>query len=198
MRAFVRVTVIGGLLCGLLVLGCKKQEAAPAEAAPAETAPAKQASNVPPSDEHNIVNLALASKDHTTLVAALKAADYVAAVGNTGPITVFAPTNDAFAKLPEGTVENLVKPENVDTLRQILKYHVIQSGLKPEWLKDGQLISMQATKKDSRGISVPVRATVHLKDGKLSSINDANIIARIEASNGVLYIIDTVLLPPEK
>ena len=188
MRGFVRITVIGGLLCGLLVLGCKKQEAAaPVEPAPAEAAPAKQASNVPPLHENNIVSIALGSKDHTTLVAALKAADYVTSVAASGPLTVFAPTNDAFAKLPEGTVENLVKPENVATLREILKYHVTTSAIQPEWFKEGQTLSMANGKK----------ATEHV-NGEELSLNDAKIIARIPAENGMLYIIDTVLLPPEE
>ena len=100
MRGFVKITVIGGLLCGLLVLGCKKQEAAPAEAAPAEAAPVAEASNIPPLHENNIVSIAIGSKDHTTLVAALKAADYVTSVAASGPLTVFAPTNDAFREAP--------------------------------------------------------------------------------------------------
>jgi uncharacterized surface protein with fasciclin (FAS1) repeats len=188
MRGFVKITVIGGLLCGLVVLGCKKQEAAPAEAAPAEEVVVVEASNVPPLHENNIVSIAVGSKDHTTLVAALKAADYVTSVAASGPLTVFAPTNDAFAKLPEGTVENLVKPESVDTLREILKYHVTTSAIQPDWLKDGQKLWMANGGK----------TTVHLKDGELVSINDAKILAQIPAENGMLYIIDTVLLPPEK
>jgi len=188
MRGFVRITVVGGLLCGLLVLGCKKQEAAPAEEVAAEEVVVVEASNVPPLHENNIVSIAVGSKDHTTLVAALKAADYVTSVAASGPLTVFAPTNAAFDKLPEGTVENLVKPENVDTLREILKYHVTTSAIQPDWLKDGQKLWMANGGK----------TTVHLKDGKLVSINDANITAEIPAENGMLYIIDTVLLPPEK
>jgi uncharacterized surface protein with fasciclin (FAS1) repeats len=187
MRGFVKITVIGGLLCGLLVLGCKKQEAAPAELAPAEAAPAKEASNVPPLHENNIVSIALGSKDHTTLVAALKAADYVTSVAASGPLTVFAPTNDAFAKLPEGTVEDLVKPENVTTLREILKYHVTTSAVQPEWFKEGQALSMANGKK----------ATMHVNGDDLS-LNDAKIIARVPAENGMLYVVDTVLLPPEE
>jgi uncharacterized surface protein with fasciclin (FAS1) repeats len=187
MRGFVRITVIGGLLCGLLVLGCKKQEAAPAEAAPAEAAPAKEASNIPPLNENNIVSIAVGSKDHTTLVAAIKAADYVTSVAASGPLTVFAPTNDAFAKLPEGTVENLVKPENVATLRNILQYHVTTSALQLEWFKDGQTVSMANGK----------RTTMNVKDGKVT-VNGANILATIPAENGIVYVVDAVLLPPEE
>jgi len=182
-----RTTVIGGLLCGLLVLGCKKQEAAPVEVAPPTAAPAKEASNIPPLDPNNIVSIAVASKDHTTLVAAIKAADYVTSVAASGPLTVFAPTDAAFAKLPEGTVENLVKPENVATLRDILQYHVTTSALQLDWLKDGQTLAMADGKK----------TTVGMKDGKVT-INGANIIATIPAENGIVYVIDTVLLPPEE
>ena len=188
MTGFVRISVVGGLLCGLLVLGCKKaEEAAPAGAAPAEAAPAQEASNVPPRHENNIVSIALGSKDHTTLVAALQTADYVTSVAASGPLTVFAPTNAAFAKLPEGTVENLVKPENVATLREILKYHVTTSAIQPEWFKEGRTLSMANGK----------RTTEHV-NGEELSINDAKIIARIPAENGMLYVIDTVLLPPEE
>jgi uncharacterized surface protein with fasciclin (FAS1) repeats len=186
MRGFVKITVIGGLLCGLLVLGCKKQEAAPAEPA-AEAAPAKEASNIPPLNENNIVSIAIGSKDHTTLVAAIKAADYVTSVAASGPLTVFAPTNAAFEALPEGTVETLVKPENVATLRNILQYHVTTSALQPEWFKDGQIVAMANGKKTTMGV----------KDGKVT-INGANIVASIPASNGIVHVVDAVLLPPEE
>jgi uncharacterized surface protein with fasciclin (FAS1) repeats len=187
MRGFWRVMAIGTLACGLLVIGCKKQEAAPAEPAAAPAAPAKEASNIPPLNENNIVSIAIRSEDHTTLVAAIKAADYVTSVAASGPLTVFAPTNDAFAKLPEGTVENLVKPENVATLRQILQYHVTTSALDKTWLKDGQSLSMANGKK--------TKITV---DGDTVKINDATIIASVPASNGIVHVVDTVLLPPEE
>lgn len=186
MRGFVRIALVSGVVCGLLVIGCKKQEAAPAAPAPAAAAPAKEASNVPPLNENNIVSIAIGSKDHTTLVAALKAADYVTSVAASGPLTVFAPTNAAFAKLPEGTVENLVKPENVETLREILKYHVTTSAVQTSWFKDGQTMGMANGKK----------TTMHV-NGEELSVNDAKIIATIPASNGIVHVVDTVLLPPE-
>ena len=186
MRGFAKIMVIGAALCGLLVFGCKKQEAAPAAPA-AAPAPAKEASNIPPLNENNIVSIALRSEDHTTLVAAIKAADYVTSVAASGPLTVFAPTNAAFGKLPEGTVENLVKPENVETLRQILQYHVTTSALDKQWLKDGQTLGMANGKK----------TTVHV-EGDTVKINDATIVASIPASNGILHVVDTVLLPPEE
>jgi uncharacterized surface protein with fasciclin (FAS1) repeats len=179
--------VMGALACALFVFGCKKQEAAPPAPEPTQAAPAEEASNIPPLDENNIVSIALRSDDHTTLVAAIKAADYVTSVAASGPLTVFAPTNEAFAKLPEGTVENLVKPENVNQLRQILQYHVTTSALDREWLKDGQKLAMANGKK----------TTIHV-DGDTVKINDAIIVASVPASNGMLHVIDTVLLPPEE
>ncbi len=187
MRGFSKVIVAGALVCGLLALGCKKQEAAPAAPEPAEAAPVKEVSNIPPLNENNIVSIAVGSEDHTTLVAAIKAADYVTSVAASGPLTVFAPTNDAFAKLPEGTVENLVKPENIPTLRKILQYHVTTSALDKEWLKDGQTLGMANGKK----------TTVHV-EGETIKINDATILASIPASNGIVHVVDTVLLPPEE
>jgi uncharacterized surface protein with fasciclin (FAS1) repeats len=171
------------VLSGLILFGCEKQEAAAPGALAIGT---NEVSNLPPLHETNIVSLAIASKDHTTLVTALKAADYVTSVAASGPLTVFAPTNAAFDKLPEGTVENLLKPENVDQLRNILKYHVTTSALAIDSFKDGQIVGMVNGKK----------VTMHVKDGKVS-INDANIIASIPAENGMLHIIDVVLLPPE-
>lgn len=188
MRGLWTVTALGGLVLGLLVLGCKKQEAAPAAPAPEPAAePAKEASNIPPLHENNIVSIASRSEDHTTLVAAIKAADYVTSVAASGPLTVFAPTNAAFDKLPAGTVEDLLKPENVATLRNILQYHVTTSALQADSFKDGQIVSMANGKK----------TTMHVTDEGVS-INDAKITASIPASNGMLHVVDTVLLPPEE
>jgi uncharacterized surface protein with fasciclin (FAS1) repeats len=144
-----------------------------------------QASNLPPLDPKNIVSIASGSKDHTTLVTALKAADYVPSVSNAGPLTVFAPTNAAFDALPAGTVEGLTKPERKDELREVLKYHVTTSVYETKDMKDGDTLSM------ANGI----KAKLHVKDGKVR-INDANIVASIRASNGIVHVIDRVLTAP--
>jgi len=136
-------------------------------------------------EPNNIVSIALGSEDHTTLVAAIQAAEYVTSVAASGPLTVFAPVNAAFDALPEGTVEGLLKPEAADDLREILKYHVTTSGLDTPSFRDGQVISMANGKKVTMGV----------KDGKYT-INGANIIATIKASNGMLHIIEAVLRPP--
>ena len=133
----------------------------------------------------NVVKVAISSKDHSTLVTAVQAADLVNALSNNGPFTVFAPTNAAFAALPSGTVEGLLKPEKKDALTDILQYHVFVGVLNLENLHEGQVIGMV-----NGG-----NATIHIKDGKYR-INDANIIASIPASNGIVHVIDKVILPP--
>jgi len=135
----------------------------------------------------NVVKVAVNSKDHTTLVAAVKAADLVNALSNNGPFTVFAPTNAAFDALPAGTVDGLLKPEKKDALADILQYHVYVGVLKTENLQDGQVLGMV-----NGG-----NATIHIKDGKYM-INDANIIASVPASNGIVHVIDKVILPNAK
>jgi len=139
----------------------------------------------PPLDPNNIVSIAAASKDHTTLVTALKAADYVRSVANPGPLTVFAPTNAAFAKLPAGTVESLLEPDKQADLKEIIKYHATTSVYDVAALKDGMHLAMANGKK----------VIVSVMDGKVK-INDANIIASVRASNGIVHVIDAVLLPP--
>ena len=135
----------------------------------------------------NVVQVAINSKDHTTLVAAVKAAELVGVLSNPGPFTVFAPTNSAFEKLPAGTVENLLKPENKEALQNILEFHVFVGVLKPTMLKDGAEFGQ------SNGDHVQVS----VKNGK-TTINGANLLATVPAANGIVHVIDAVLLPPEK
>ena len=133
----------------------------------------------------NVVKVAIGSKDHTTLVKAVQAADLVNALSNNGPFTVFAPTNAAFDALPAGTLDGLLKPEKKDALTDILQYHVTLAVLTLENLSDGQVLGMV-----NGG-----NATIHIKDGKYM-INDANIVASVPASNGIVHVIDKVILPP--
>src|SRR6187200_965862 len=116
--------------------------------------------------QKDVVKVAVGSKDHTTLVTALKAAEYVDVLSNAGPFTVFAPTNAAFDKLPAGTVEGLLKPEKKADLRNILEYHVYVGVLKPEMLQDGQ----------SFGQANGDNIKIEVKDGKIT-VNGANVIA---------------------
>jgi len=133
----------------------------------------------------NIVENAVESKDHTTLVAAVKAAGLAETLSGTGPFTVFAPTNEAFSKLPAGTVENLLKPEMKKDLTGILTYHVVSGAYKAADLKDGlELTTVQGQK---------IKFTE--KDGQWY-VNDAKItITDAVSSNGVTHVIDGVLMP---
>lgn len=133
----------------------------------------------------NIVENAAGSSDHTTLVAAVKAAGLAETLSGAGPFTVFAPTNEAFAKLPAGTVDNLLKPEMKKDLTNILTYHVVAGKLMAADLKDGQKL------KTVEGGEL----TVSVKAGKVM-INGANVtIADVVSSNGVTHVIDAVLMP---
>ncbi len=146
----------------------------------------------------NIVQNAVNSKDHTTLVAAVKAAGLVDTLSGPGPFTVFAPVNAAFTKLPAGTVESLLKPENKDTLTKVLTYHVVPGRMTAvnlmKAVKDGE---GEAKLKTVAGEDIIVKQA---GPGKLS-ITDSKgdvamvTIADVLQSNGVIHVIDTVLLP---
>jgi uncharacterized surface protein with fasciclin (FAS1) repeats len=145
----------------------------------------------------NIVEVAVGNENFSTLVAAVKAAGLVETLSGNGPFTVFAPTNDAFGKLPEGTVENLLKPENKSTLTGILTYHVVSGNY-------GASAVIDAINKNNGKFTVntvnggPI--TLSLKDGKVM-LTDANggmstvIMADVAASNGVIHAIDSVVMP---
>jgi len=136
----------------------------------------------------DVVKVAAGSKDHTTLVAALKQADLITSLSNAGPFTVFAPTNAAFDKLPTGTVEGLMKTDQKEALQNILQYHVTLAAMKAETFTDGQVLGMV------NGDNV----TVSIKNGKVMLNNSATIVGSVIASNGIVHIIDGVLLPPVK
>src|SRR5829696_9114159 len=136
----------------------------------------------------DVVKVAAGSKDHTTLVAAVKQAELVDVLSNAGPFTVFAPTNAAFDKLPKGTVEDLMKPENKAKLQDILQYHVYVGSLKTDMMQDGQTFNQV------NGGNI----TVSKKDGKVMINNTATVIASIPASNGIIHVVDGVLVPPGK
>jgi uncharacterized surface protein with fasciclin (FAS1) repeats len=187
-----RILVTG--LATLLVAGCaanapSSEPAAPA-AAPTEAAVAAPTSAQqpapPPVDANNILAIAQGSADHSTLVQAILAADLATAVAASGPLTVFAPTNAAFEKLPAGTVEGLLAPDKKGDLANILKYHVAPSVYDATNLKDGQEL----------GMANGGKVTVHLQDGQLS-VNEAKVIQTIRASNGIIHVVDGVLLPGE-
>ena len=145
----------------------------------------------------NIIENAVNSQDHTTLVAAVKAAGLVETLQGKGPFTVFAPTNSAFAKLPAGTVDNLVKPENKTTLKKILTYHVIAGRVDSkelmQWIKKGKGTATLTTVEGGQ-------LWVMEKDGKLWLKDEQGNVAQITISdvyqsNGVIHVIDTVVMP---
>lgn len=145
-------------------------------------------SSVAMADGHgakDIVDTAAANEDFSTLVAAVQAAGLVETLKGDGPFTVFAPTNAAFAKLPEGTVENLLKPENKDQLVAVLTYHVL-----PGKVMSGDIAGKELSPKTVQGSMVDIDATSGVK------IDGANVTtADIVTSNGVIHVIDTVILP---
>ena len=144
-----------------------------------------------------IVGVAASNENFTTLVAAVKAADLVSTLNSEGPFTVFAPTNDAFAKLPDGTVETLLKAENKGTLTSILTYHVVAGKFMAADV-------LEAIKKNNGEFVIPTvngeKLTASLKDGKVM-LKDSKgnystvILTDVNASNGVIHAIDTVVMP---
>ncbi|MFG0257783.1 MAG: fasciclin domain-containing protein [Phycisphaerales bacterium JB043] len=136
-------------------------------------------------ESRDIIDVAVDAGSFTTLAAALEATGLISALQSDGPFTVFAPTDEAFAKLPEGTVENLLKPENLDQLRSILLYHVVE----------GRVYSDQAATLRSAGTLEGSEFRIRANRGTIK-INDSKVIgADVDASNGVIHVIDTVLLP---
>jgi uncharacterized surface protein with fasciclin (FAS1) repeats len=149
------------------------------------------------SAQKTVVDVALGSKAHTTLVAAIKAADLVSTLQGAGPFTVFAPTNAAFAKLPKGTLDNLLKPENKATLAKILTYHVVAGNL--------DAAAVLKAIKDGKG-SVRLKAvsggilTASLRNGKVILTDEkggiSNVTAtNLKAGNGIVHVIDAVVMP---
>jgi uncharacterized surface protein with fasciclin (FAS1) repeats len=144
-----------------------------------------QSGVVDKTDVKNILQIAASSDAHTTLAAAVTAADMLDVLANPGPLTVFAATNAAFEKLPEGTVEDLLKPENQETLARIIMFHAAPGTFKGKYLKDGQKLFM---------------ASGHYIDVEINDegtfVNGSKIMATIDASNGVVHVVEDVFLPP--
>jgi len=137
------------------------------------------------SEAKTIVDIAASKDEFSTLVAAIQAAGLVETLSGEGPFTVFAPTNEAFAALPEGTVESLLLPENLEALQTILTYHVVAGAVESTDLSSGPVTTVA---------TIPVEVMV--EDGTVM-VGDATVtMADVTASNGVIHVIDTVLLPP--
>ncbi|WP_462266556.1 fasciclin domain-containing protein [Mucilaginibacter sp.] len=165
--------------------------------APKVNAQTKMVGGAPMYPTKNIVENAVNSKDHTTLVAAVKAAGLVETLQGAGPFTVFAPTNEAFDKLPAGTVDNLVKPENKETLTKILTYHVVSGRLSAADL----MAKVKAGKGKAELTTVQGgKLTAMMKGKKLYLVDEKGgkswvTIADVFQSNGVIHVVNTVLMP---
>ena len=189
MRNKIKSTLAATLL--LFAMACnnsEQQNSAAATTTTNNTVPTGQSGVKDDVSAKNVVQIAIGSKDHTTLVAAVKAAELVDVLSNAGPFTVFAPTNAAFDKLPAGTVDGLLKPEKKDDLTDILQYHVAVGVFKPEMFQDGQVIGQV----NGGNITITKKADGIYVNGT------AKIIASIPASNGIVHVIDGVLLPAAK
>ena len=175
-------------LFGLLHMGCSQTaDQSGSSASPEHSGEIKGQSQVQDDESaNNILQVAVGSKDHTTLVAGVQAADLEDVLVNAGPLTVFAPNNAAFDALPEGTLDELLKPENKSTLARIIKYHASPGSYKVESLRDGMQL-YQAT-----GHYLKIA-----KEGNETLISGARILGSVEASNGIVHVIDKVLLPPD-
>jgi len=147
--------------------------------------------------DKNIVETAIASKDHTTLVAAVKAADLVGVLTGEGPFTVFAPTNDAFAKLPAGTVETLLKPENKEKLQAVLTYHVVAGSFTAKdvigLIRKGSGKAVIPTVNGGNLTAMMMDGSVYISD---ENGNKAKVTAAdLNNTNGIIHVIDSVVLP---
>jgi uncharacterized surface protein with fasciclin (FAS1) repeats len=176
--------LLGALALGLAACGGDDDaESAAAEPAPAQPAPAEPPAEMAAGD---IVDTAVGAGSFTTLAAALEAAGLVETLKGDGPFTVFAPTDEAFAQLPAGTLDELLLPENKDALTEILTYHVAEGSVASGDLSDGQMVTTL------QGGELPVEIA-----GGSVAIGDATVTTPdVAASNGVIHVIDTVLLPP--
>lgn len=163
-----------------LLLACSSKPEAPAAAAQS----ASDAGQAAIADPNSIVGIAAGSKDHTTLVAALKAGGLVDALATPGPLTVFAPVNAAFDKLPAGTVESLLQPASVVQLRTILRHHVMLSTYQLTDLTDGLQLAM-----------LDGGPTTVTRKGDEIFVDGAKVLGAAPASNGMVFVVDAVLLP---
>ncbi len=186
-----------GLLLSFRAIAQEQPKPVEPKPVPVETPAPAPAPKMVGAEPKTVVEVATGSSSHTTLVSALKAADLVAALEGTGPFTVFAPVNDAFAKLPAGTVEELLKPENKEKLSAVLSYHVIPGNVTTKDI----LLAIKKGKGTATYKTLNQKVlTCTFTEGKIR-VADENggastvTISEIKAGNGFVYIIDSVLLP---
>ena len=174
-------------LVSLAIISCKKSEnnTNDSTTTTTEAASGGQEAVVDEDSAPTIVKLAVGNKDLSTLVTAVQAAELTTSLSNAGPFTVFAPVNAAFDKLPAGTVDDLLKPENNSKLGDILGHHTYVGVIKTEQMTDGQSLGMV----DGKNISIK------MVNGKPTINGTVNIIATVPASNGIVHVVDGVILP---
>jgi len=181
------LNLISIICISVLITYCgKKQASKTSEHAGTQTYAKGQSLVSDDVSQKNILQIALGSEDHTTLVAAVQAAGLEDVLANAGPLTVFAPTNAAFDKLPDGIVADLLKPENKAKLAHIITYHAAPGSYKDDMISRVMGI----------GQATGDKVKVENKDGE-TFINGAKILGTVQASNGIVHVIDGVLLPPE-
>ena len=174
-------------LVSLAIISCKKSEnnTNDSTTTTTEAASGGQEAVVDEDSAPTIVKLAVGNKDLSTLVTAVQAAELTTSLSNAGPFTVFAPVNEAFDKLPAGTVDDLLKPENKEKLSDILGHHTYVGVIKTEQMTDGQNLGMV----DGKNI------TIKMVNGKPTVNGTVNIIASVPAANGMVHVVDGVILP---
>ena len=174
-------------IASLAIISCTKSEnnADTSSATTTESTSGGQEAVVDEDSAPTIVKLAVGNKDLSTLVTAVQAAELTTSLSNAGPFTVFAPTNAAFEKLPAGIVDDLLKPENKGKLTDILGHHTYVGVIKTEQMTDGQNLGMV----DGKNI------TIKMVNGKPTVNGTVNIIASVPASNGMVHVVDGVILP---
>ncbi|MGI9548055.1 MAG: fasciclin domain-containing protein [Flavobacteriaceae bacterium] len=181
--------ILSTLLVLVFALGCKSDPKSAQSDSSDNPEPKEQGQAFIEDDEGmpTVLDLAIGSDRHTTLVAAVQAADLENALVNAGPLMVFAPTDEAFDALPEGTVEDLLKPENKGALANILKYHVTPGKYSKEFLKKFKKLGQA----NNQNVMIEVK-------GDDVYVGGAKIIASAPAGNGIVHVIDKVMLPPEE
>ena len=184
--------LFGSFFMLMLFIGCKNEAKTETTSSSSEatTEVAKEQGQAFIEDDGstpNVLQIAIGSPDHTTLVAAVQAADLENALVNAGPLMVFAPTNAAFDALPEGTVENLLKPENKDALANILKYHVTAGNYSKDFLMKFKKLGQA----NDQNVMIEVK-------GDDVYVGGAKIVGSVKAGNGIVHVVDKVMLPPSE
>ena len=180
----IKIAAAGFAVASLALVGCTSNESS-SESSPSPAATSAEASPTAAAEAGTIVEVASGNPDFSTLVAAVSAADLAETLGAEGPYTVFAPTNEAFEALPAGLLDELLKPKNKEVLTQILTYHVVAGEVMSTDIEPGDVPTVEGED-----------LTIAVTDGTVT-VNGATVeAADVEASNGVIHVIDEVLVPP--